>query len=195
VVGVPFEYVLRWDWVVGAATWIACGIALLPAIAERAREWVSVSLVAACALGSAVLLAVVSVSAVWAVKPYPVLSTAAHALVVSSAPELRRAPGPIWVEADFWSVFLADGVISGLDERDIPANFPYPLLGAPGADARHPSGTSVFVAFGRDIAAYASNPRFIEIASSGTDPTTRGALFARRVDVVLGAGGVVGWRR
>lgn len=168
VIGIPFPYVLRWDWVVGATCWIAAGIALLPAVADRLHEATRSHLAHVMAAGAAVLLAVVTVTSAGAVTPLAAVSRAAGALTTQTAPHLRGVRRPIRVQADIGSVFVADGVISGLTERGVNTLYPAPLLEFAGQ--RPPvddpeRGTFIFVAVGDDVARYARDPAYRQVAA------------------------------
>ncbi|HEY5014363.1 MAG TPA: hypothetical protein VIK61_16895, partial [Acidimicrobiia bacterium] len=61
IVGVPFPYILRWTWVVGATIWIAAGVALLPPIVRRLGATPETWIARVITAGAGVLLVVVTI--------------------------------------------------------------------------------------------------------------------------------------
>lgn len=170
IVGVPFPYLVRWAWVVGALCWFATGVALLPALAERLGRSGEAWLARAAAAGVAVLLVAVTAGAFTADPPDVWQSDASRVLVAQAVPRLRDLPGPVLVVSTspgYDASSLWGGVIVGAVEHGIDARYPATAAANAGDDrvvetsAAH---TRVVVALDDDVAAYARNPAYREIA-------------------------------
>jgi hypothetical protein len=174
IVGVPFPYLIRWAWVVGATCWIASGIALLPALAARLGVRGERALSVALGAGAAALLVVVSAGAWSANAPNDKQTRAARSLVEQATPSLRKLPQPILfvpAEGGYHVAAIVGGVITGAVEHGIDARYTAADRYRAGpervVDPKVAAATAL-VAVGADVATYAANPAYRMLATYDT---------------------------
>lgn len=174
IVGPPYNYLVRWTWVVGATCWLASGIALLPPIVSRLRPTAQTWLARALAASASVLLVVVTVNAFSAPPPSEVDGRIARELVDQAIPRLRKLPAPLLVASprgSYQTGSLNAGLVASAVEHGIDARFPSIVAWTVGSDrAVDPSraGSQVFVAVAADVAIFERDPSYRQIARYDT---------------------------
>jgi hypothetical protein len=170
IVGTPYNYLVRWTWVVGATCWLAAGIALLPPIVSRLRPTAQTWLARALATGAGALLVVVTVSAWSASPPSAVDGRIARELVAQAIPRLRTLPAPLLVESprgSYQTGSLNAALVASAVEYGIDARFPSIVAWTVGSDRAvdaSRAGSRVFVAVAGDVAIFERDPSYQQIA-------------------------------
>ena len=174
IVGVPFPYILRWTWVVGATIWIAAGIALLPPIVRRLGAAVETWTATVLALGAGALLVVVTIGA-WSAKPPSQSdSRAARVLTDQAMPSLRRLPGPVFVttgRGGYQATSVLGGVIAVAVEHGVDARYDPSQSTRAGAEhiiEPRLAASIVFVAVSDDVATFSRDRAYRKIAGYDT---------------------------
>jgi hypothetical protein len=201
IVDAPYDYIVRWMWIVGAIVWLAIIWTVWRALPGDHLRWDRAATRSGAAV-SAVLLAWLVVGAVHA--DFPVQSY--ERSLVRMAPAARRAlralPGPVLVEYphDFHSAEVAPGLLlvaihAGVDARlsEGQAN----VVGTAHTISAASARSVVVVAVDDAIDAYRNNPTYRSIARydplSAEERAYRDAVYAdiRRA----GSRGFVGLKR
>ena len=199
IVDAPYDYIVRWMWIVGAIAWLAIIWTVWRALPHDSWDRAATRLGAAV---SAVLLVWLVVAAVHA--DFPVQSY--ERSLVRIAPAARRAlrvlPGPVLVEnpRDFHSAEVAPGLLlvaihAGVDARlpERQAN----VVGTAHTISAASARSVVIVAVDDAIDAYRNTPTYRSIARydplSREERAYRDAVYAdiRRA----GSGGIAGLRQ
>lgn len=170
IVGEPFNYLVRWSWLLGALAWLAIAWTTMRVFvtADLATGVRKAAVLVAASMAIALSVAT-TISAVHAELPLPQSGRALQHLgpaLMASAPSFGR---PIEVQPadDLPSRELARGVALRLDRAGFPAGLAPSLVSEVGVDHvvdPHAARTELIVAVNGAIATYASDPRYRIVA-------------------------------
>jgi hypothetical protein len=170
IVGEPFNYLVRWSWLLGALAWLAIAWTTMRVFvtADRATGVRRAGVMVAASLAIALTVAT-TISAVHAELPFPQSGRALHHLgpaLMASAPTFGR---PIEVQPadDLPSLELARGVALRLDRAGFRAGLPPSLVSEVGVHHvvdPHVARTELVVAVNGAIATFASDARYRVVA-------------------------------
>ena len=168
IVDAPFDYLVRWIWIVGAVAWLAIGWTALRAVADlvpedrvlRPASWV-------------VIFTVVGASSVGAVLTTLPLRSSQRWLTHLAGPArhaLRRLPGPILVSSpgDLPSTLAVPGIVllgvhAGVDARMGPGAAK--AVGATHTISETQARSVVVVALDHAIDDYAGDASYLQLVS------------------------------
>jgi hypothetical protein len=172
IVGIPFTYLLRWTWVIGAVSCFAIAWTALQWLRRRRRVWRDVRLpvTAVATAVTLVLLTVVTVSAARTDPPVATESKLVHALDQPLVDALGETRGPVLVRpaGSFGSTVLATGIVMRLRHAGIAAGMDPSWEYIVGSDyVVAPDDAPVELVAVRpdeDLDGYANDPRYRELA-------------------------------
>jgi hypothetical protein len=162
VVDIPYSYILRWAWNVGAVSWLAIAWAFWRIYLHKLRRRHVAS-----ALGIVVciaLLAMIGVGATHAKVPDPTMEHLMQGLSPRLRSAVRTLPSPIVVVSGpgIGTGALADGVLLQLVRSGVHAGFPTTQRFVAGPHVVHPQNAKVelIVVTDSQIAVLAANPQY-----------------------------------
>jgi hypothetical protein len=170
IVDEPYDYLVRWTFLVGALSWLTIGWCLLGL--ARARASVQLSRWVGAVIAVATVAIVVALTAtVPDTRPVP---EGDQRVFAALAPHLlhaaTRLPAPIVVESspDLFSAGLAGSVLAVLEDAGVDARFPREQaweLGASHAVDSARAGSRLLVAVGAAVEPLRTDPRYRVVAS------------------------------
>ena len=127
VIDVPYEYLLKWTWIVGAVAWLAIALTAWRLISSwfalPPRRVIALGVVSLCAV--ATMSGAASVSAARAHPPDPLVERSIQAVHQPLLRSLASAPSPVFVRVDggFAAAAFAEAVLVCLARAHIKAGF------------------------------------------------------------------------
>jgi hypothetical protein len=190
IVDTPYPYLLRWTWAVGAACWLASGIALIPPVVRRIGPRNEAWLARALAGVATALVVVIAVGAWSAAPPDQNESRFARKFLARVLPRLHGLREPILVDAgrggleagSMRAALIYSAVAHGVDAR-FPASQGW-AVGTDRAVEPNAAGTRIIIAAGDDVASYEHDPAYKEIAKYDSLTPSERRTYERRNDAL-----------